>query len=143
MLALTCIYNTYVDIQCDVQDAILELLHQGQMLSKSFDSNTTKGPKRDSYNRQGLPIGIWTYYNNALIDWCLTSTWAVLHLYCILYTNHGSVINTDYWVDDTGWHVRAVLKGHILSVQDGELCITCFLSCNKRMPISGGVYKVP
>lgn len=58
MFALTCIYNTYVDIQCDVQDAILELLHQGQMLSKYFDSNTTKGPKRDSYNRQGLPIGI-------------------------------------------------------------------------------------
>jgi hypothetical protein len=29
-----------------VQDAILELLHQGQMLSKYFDSNTTKGHKR-------------------------------------------------------------------------------------------------
>ena len=74
MLALTCIYNTYVDIQRDVQDAILELLHQGQMLSKYFDSNTTKGHKRDSYNRQDLPIEILTYYNNALIDWCLTST---------------------------------------------------------------------
>jgi len=29
-----------------------------------------------------------------LIDWCLTSTWGVFHLYCILCTNHVSVINT-------------------------------------------------
>jgi len=82
-------------------------------------------------------------YNNALIDWCWTSAWAVFHLYCILCTNHVSVINTDVWVDDTGCHVRAVLKGHILSVQDGELCITSFLPFNKRMAISGGFYKVP
>ena len=99
----SCFYHT-----------LLELLHQGQIILTSFGSNTTKGPKKDSYNRQGLPRGIWTlaiimlalirackFWQSIclmLIDWCLTWTWAVFHHYCILCTNHVSVINTDYWV---------------------------------------------
>jgi hypothetical protein len=45
MLALTCIYNTYVDIQRDVQDAILELLHQGQSFQSILIATQPKGLK--------------------------------------------------------------------------------------------------